>query len=182
MYFPIVHKPAIEVFVNCGADAHYVDSFGRHWSADREYTAGSWGYVSGTLAWATGREIEGTEDGRLYQTQRYGDGGSFAYRFDVPNGRYEVELRFAEIFFDEPGERIFDVWIEGQTLLDDFDVVDQAEGPFRALIRTFTVELDDEQLNVRFARDWVNGIENPIINALRVTKIDQQPAEESPVL
>jgi hypothetical protein len=182
MYFPIVHKPAIEFFVNCGADAPYVDSLGRHWSADREYRAGSWGHVSGTLAWATGREIEGTEDSRLYQTQRFGDGGSFAYRFDVPNGRYEVELRFAEIFFDEPGERIFDVWIEGQTLLDDFDVVDQAEGAFRALIRTFTVELDDEQLNVRFARDWVDGVENPIINALRVTKIDQPPPQETPAL
>jgi hypothetical protein len=182
MYFPIVHKPAIEFFVNCGADAPYVDSLGRHWLADREYRAGSWGYVSGTLVWGTGREIMGTEDGRLFQTLRFGAGGSFGYRFDVPNGTYEVELRFAEIFFDEPGERVFDVWIEGQTVLDDLDVVEQAQGQDRALIRTFTVELDDEQLRVTLARDWANGVENPIINALRVTKIDQQPPEETPVL
>jgi len=174
MYLPIVRKPPIEFFVNCGADTDYVDSFGRRWLADRKYTAGKWGHVGGTLVWATGRSIQGTDDGGLYKTQRYGAGGSFGYRFDVPNGRYQVELRFAEIYstLDEAGERVFDVQIEGQTVLNDFDVVEQAQGQYRALIRRFTVDLGDEQLNVTFVRDWVNGVENPIINALAVVKVD----------
>ena len=126
-----------------------------------------------SLTWSTSRDVSNTSDPRLYRTLRYAF-GSFGYRFDVPNGGYEVELRFAEVYpqFDEVGERVFDVQIEGQTVLDDFDVVAEAPGQLRALIRTFTVELRDEQLNVTFVRDWVNGVENPIINALRVIKLD----------
>jgi hypothetical protein len=172
VYLPVVQRQyPIEFFANCGG-GRFADSEGGHWLADQEYTAGTWGHVNSPLIWSTKREIQGTVDGALYQTQRYGNGGSFLYRFDVPNGRYEVELRFAELFFDAPGERVFDVRIEGQTILDDLDVVDLAGGNFRALVRTFTAEVSDEQLDIALVRDWANGVENPIINAIRVTKID----------
>ncbi len=172
VYLPIVQsRYPIEFYANCGG-ARFADSEGGHWLADREYTAGAWGHANSPLIWSTKRDIQGTVDDVLYQTQRYGNGGSFAYRFDVPNGRYEVELHFAEIFFDDPGQRVFDVWIEGQIVLDNLDVVDQAGGSFRPLVRTFTADVGDEQLNVGLVRDWANGIENPIINAIRVTRLD----------
>jgi hypothetical protein len=173
IYLPIVYKPPLEFLVDCGAQNEYVDSTRRRWLADKPYAAGEWGYVGDSLTWSTSRDVSNTSDPRLYWTLRYAF-GSFGYRFDVPNGRYEVELRFAEVYpqFDEVGERVFDVQIEGQTVLDNLDVVAEAPGQFRALIKTFTVELRDEQLNVTFVRDWVNGVENPIINALRVIKLD----------
>jgi hypothetical protein len=172
IYLPLVRKPPLEFLVNCGAENTYVDSARRPWRADKPYSAGSWGYVGDSLTWGTSRDITNTTDSPLYQTLRYAY-GSFGYRFDVPNGTYEVELRFAEIHppFDEEGQRVFDVQIEGQTVLNNLDVVAEAPGQFRALIRRFTVELADEQLNVTFVRDWVNGVENPIINALGVTKL-----------
>ena len=151
-----------------------MDVFGRYWLADRTYSAGNWGHVSGPLVWTTQRAIYGADDERVFQSQRYGNGGSFGYRFDVPNGTYEVELRFAEIYsrIDAPGQRVFDVEIEGQTVLNDLDVVAQADGQFRALVRTFNALVGDERLNVTFARDWQNGVDNPIINAIRVTRLD----------
>jgi hypothetical protein len=85
-----------------------------------------------------------------------------------------VELRFAEIYspIAEPGRRVFDVWLEEETVLDNLDVVGQAQGQFRALMRFFTAEVSDGQLNIAFVRDWVDGVDNPIINAIRVIKID----------
>jgi hypothetical protein len=112
-----------------------------------------------------------TSDPALYQTLRYGDGGSFGYRFDLPDGRYEVELWFAEIFFEQSGERVFDVLIEDQLVLDQLDVAAQAGGALRPLIKRFETNVIDGQLNVGFVRDWANGRDNPIINGIRVTKI-----------
>jgi hypothetical protein len=175
LYLPVVRRGyPIEFFVNCGAGASSVDSLGRHWLADQEYAAGSWGYVGDALEWSTKRPIQGADDSLVYQTLRFGDGGSFGYRFDVPNATYEVELRFAEIYapVDEPGKRVFDVWLEGQTWLDNLDVVDEARGQFRALVKSFTIEVTDGQLNLAFVRDWVDGVENPMVNAIRVIKID----------
>jgi len=175
LYFPLVYKPPIEYFVACGSDRDYVDLFGRRWLADKEYSPESWGYFGSAAAWSSARAIEGTEEDGLYQTQRYGAGGSFGYRFDVPNGNYRVDIHFAEIYtqFDAPGKRIFDVLIEMQTVLNDFDVVQTAAGQYTALSRTFTpVQVNDEQLNITFARDWSNGKDNPIVNAIAVVKLN----------
>lgn len=173
LYFPMIYKPPIQFFVACGSDVDYIDLFGRRWRADKEYSEDSWGYVGNTGAWSSARAIEGTDEDRLYQTQRYGDYGSFGYRFDVPNGRYRVQLHFAEIYsqFDQPGKRIFDVLIEMDPVLNDFDVV-QAAGQYTALVEPFTVQVNDGQLNITFARDWGNGRENPIINAIAVVKLN----------
>jgi hypothetical protein len=151
-----------------------VDLFGRRWLADKAHGVEDWGYVGSTAAWSSARAIEGTEEDGLYQTQRYGAGGSFGYRFDVPSGNYRVDLHFAEIYsqFDEPGKRVFDVLIEMQTVLNDFDVVQAAAGQYTALSRTFNVQVNDGQLNITFARDWSNGRDNPIINAIAVVKLN----------
>lgn len=173
IYLPIVRKAPIEFFVDCGADADYLDSQGRTWRADRAYVEGGWGYVGNTAQLYKSPRVLGTNDSLLYQTQRYGSPGSFEYRFDAPNGTYEVELHFAELWFHAVNERVFDVMIEGQTVLNNLDVFRESGGEFRALIKRFTIELRDERLNITFIRDWQqSGNEAPIINALRVSKID----------
>jgi hypothetical protein len=175
LHLPVIRQGyPIEFFVNCGADVAHVDSLGRHWLPDQVYAAGSWGHVGNPLVWGTKRAVQGADDQHVYQTLRFGNGGSFGYRFDVPSGTYDVELRFAEIYspIAEPGRRVFDVWLEEETVLDNLDVVGQAQGQFRALMRFFTAEVSDGQLNIAFVRDWVDGVDNPIINAIRVIKID----------
>jgi hypothetical protein len=176
IYLPVMLKAPIQFLVNCGSPADYVDSQSRRWLADREYAAGSWGWVDHTMAWSTARSIEGTVDDPLYQAQRFGNASSFTYRFDLPNGTYEVELRFAEIYPEvrNPGQRLFDVRIEGQTVVDNLDVVAQAPGTFRALGRTFTTQVLDGQLNITFVRDWVQSQFDPIINGIRVTQLAGQ--------
>jgi len=169
MYLPLAQRPRIEFLVDCGSDADYVDSQEQRWRADRPYAAGSWGYVGESLLWATNRTISDTYDPPLYQTQRFSY-GSFEYRFDVPNGLYEIEMHFAEIYnrIDAPGKRKFDVMIEGQTLLSGFDIFAASGGQYKAHVETYVVAVGDEQLNIAFA---LGSVEYPIINALKVTKL-----------
>ena len=64
---------------------------------------------------------------------------------------YEVSLHFAEPDGSAPGERVFDVLIEGRRMLEDFDISAQAGGPNRALVRTFAgVAVDDGKLTLEF--------------------------------
>ncbi|MBM3888078.1 MAG: hypothetical protein FJ388_03015, partial [Verrucomicrobia bacterium] len=60
-------------------------------------------------------------------------------------GRYTVRLGFAEMDNAEPGERVCDVWLQGKLALKDLDVIKQAGGPRRALVKEFKdVEVTDK--------------------------------------
>jgi hypothetical protein len=84
-----------EIAVNIGSYCHFQsDASGLTWLPDQPYREGSWGYIGeATRAIQTQTEIHNTADGPLYQTMRE---GMEAYRFDVAEGRYEVELLFAD--------------------------------------------------------------------------------------
>jgi hypothetical protein len=57
---------------------------------------------------------------------------------------FDVRLYFAEPDDLQAGQRVFDVWIQGQPALADFDVVRAAGGNLRGVTRQFTdVKVDD---------------------------------------
>ena len=64
------------------------------WLPDQPYAAGSWGYIGGKEGTAQ-TEIQNTADDPLFQTLRHEIEG---YRFDAPQGVYEIELLFTDIF------------------------------------------------------------------------------------
>src|SRR5215470_16214381 len=76
--------------VRAGNTHSYVDGSGNVWAADRAYSAGGFGYSTGD-AYATSAPIAGTTEGALFQANRHAT--AFSYRFDVPNGNYQVLLR-----------------------------------------------------------------------------------------
>src|SRR6056297_999755 len=85
--------PVYEMRVNAGGP-EYTDGAGNVWYADREYAGNTWGYEGGGgTADNTGVAVSGTTDDTLYQFERW---GSPSYYFDVPDGNYEVTLKFAE--------------------------------------------------------------------------------------
>src|SRR6185312_13897220 len=51
--------------------------------------------------------------------------------------KYTVRLFFAEPDPVGPGQRVFDVTIQGRPVLKDFDVLKTAGGPFRSVIKEF---------------------------------------------
>ena len=166
-YLPIMIRPPLAFYVDCGSSVNYVDNAGLTWSADRAYTAGSWGYVGQTETSTNVRDIAGTSNARLYQTARYA-WGSFGYRFDVPNGTYRVSLHFAEIYSPVRGRRVFNVSIEMQPVLQNYDIVVAAGGWLIAHAETFETYVSDGHLDV----DLAEVVDNPMINVLRIVKID----------
>ncbi len=48
------------------------------------------------------------------------------------------------------GERLFDVTLQGKSVLTDFDIVDQAGGALRSIAREFPVASDDGKIVLRF--------------------------------
>ncbi len=159
--------------VRCGSAA-YTDTQGKVWAADQAYTSGSWGYVGG-LTYVTTAAINGTEDDPLYQAERY---NLQAYQFDLPNGTYQVELKFAEIYqYALSNQRIFDVRLEGTTVLADLDLY-AAAGAYTAYDRVFDVAVYDGQLNIEFTAK--KGA--PKIAAIRVTGIGSVGPPPTPSL
>ena len=136
--------------VDAGGGTAYTDLAGNLWAADQAYTTGGFGFTAGT-AFSSTAEIAGTADDALYRTIR--NNPQFEYRFDLPADDYMVTLRFAEI---QPtnfavGRRVFNVSLEGGTVLAGFDIFATA-GANTALDRTFEVAVTDGTLNVAFAR------------------------------
>ncbi len=77
----------------------------------------------------------------VYQTERYGD---FTYTIGglQPNNTYTVRLHFAEIYFNQPNQRVFDVAIQGLPVLTNFDIVATAGGPNIAIVESFPATAD----------------------------------------
>ena len=88
---------------------------------------------------AVADSVSGTADPGLYQTDRI---GHFSYSIPVvEGGRYTLRLHFAEAWFTQSdraiGSRVFDVYCNGATLLKDFDILQEAGGSKRAIVREF---------------------------------------------
>jgi len=131
--------------INAGGNG-YTDADGNQWSADQYYSSGNWGYIGGR-SYKRSDPIDNTDDDPLYQSERY---GNFSYQFDVPNGQYDVVLHFAETYWQNARNRIFDVQIEGAPVLNDYDIV-AAVGSDVAVALTFpNVLVSDGQLNIDF--------------------------------
>ena len=133
--------------------------------------------MAGKVTKGTTSDIKGTRDDEIYQRGRYGD---FAYHIPVPNGEYKVVLKFAETFHSEPGQRLFDVYLEGERVLHRFDIA-RVAGPLTAVDRSFETEVKDKSLDITFK----SLVDNALLSGLeaigeggRVIRIDA--GSESP--
>jgi len=134
----------------------YTDPQGHVWSADYGYSAGN--------AYSNGNSISNTNAVTLYQSERWGS-GVFQYQFGVPNGSYWVNLKFAEIYFTARGQRVFNVAINGQTVLSNFDIVANAGGPNIPCDRQFSTNVTNGQIVIQLT----GVVQNPKISAIEIT-------------
>jgi hypothetical protein len=129
------------VRVNAGGPA-YMGGDGRSWQADT-------GFVGGATFTNTA-PIAGTSDRTLYDSERYGK--TFSYGFSVPNGTYTVALKFAELYWTSAGQRVFNVSINNQQVLTNFDILAQPNsGPNTAVDKTFTTTVTNGAISIAFS-------------------------------
>jgi hypothetical protein len=150
--------------VDCGAFESYKDKLGNVWSADQELGPGkTWGADDGMTVDRLGVGVTGTDMPPIYETERYSMG---SYKFTVPNGKYTVRLHFAETFegIMGPGERVFSVSVQGQTVLKDLDLF-KAVGDLKPLVKEYQgVSVENGPLVIGFTPN----IENPQICGIEI--------------
>ena len=137
--------------VNAGGP-QYVGADEAVYQADSKFIGGA--------SYTTTATIGGTIDGRLYQSERY---GNFSYAIPVANAAYDVTLKFAEIYFTSVGQRVFNVSIEGKTVLSNLDIVAKV-GPRTAYDVTLPVTVSDGVLNINFS----SVVDNAKISGIKV--------------
>lgn len=157
--------PFTAIRVNAGGGT-YTDPQGRVWSADTGYTGGN--------TFSVLNSISGTDAPVLYQSERWSD-DLLRYQFTAPAGTYRVNLKFVETFFTQAQQRVMDVFINGQIVLDDLDAIVHAGGPNIAVDRAFSVTTTTGNTLIRIDLEPV--VSNVKINAIEITA-DPSPAVE----
>ncbi|MCL5666150.1 MAG: malectin domain-containing carbohydrate-binding protein, partial [Patescibacteria group bacterium] len=141
--------------LNAGSAA-YTDPSGYKWEGDKNYSGG-YNYYNNL-------PIANTESDPLYQSQRY---GNFSYALDVPNGSYNVTLKFAEIYWNYANARKFNVSINNTQVLSNFDIFAASGGKNIAIDKTFPVTVMDGKVNIQF----ITVLDNALVSAVEITPL-----------
>ncbi|XP_062169076.1 probable leucine-rich repeat receptor-like serine/threonine-protein kinase At3g14840 isoform X3 [Alnus glutinosa] len=122
---------------------------------------------------------------QLYMNARLSPLSLTYYAFCMGNGNYTVNLHFAEIMFTDDktysslGRRIFDIYIQGKLVWKDFNIVKEAGGVGKAVIKTVTTAVNNNTLEIRLywagkgTTDIPNkGVYGPLISAISAVDPD----------
>lgn len=159
------------------------------WSPDQPYRKGSWGYIGGTafksgnnrIPYGSDKNIFGTDLDPIYQTQRM---GLSAYKMDVPNGYYELDLYFSELLGGAQKEalaynldnfeskeitqqRVFTVLVNAVEFLKDFNIHEEY-GYTNAAKKTIRIEVIDGK---GITLDFIPLKAETVLNALSLRRL-----------
>ena len=126
-------------------------------------------YFSGGTAYTTTATIDMSQitsnppPAAVFNSERY---GAFSYTIPNRSGAQTVTLYFAESYVTAAGQRLFNVSINGTTVLSSFDIYASAGGQNRAIARTFNTTANGSgQVVIQF----ITGTQSPKINGITVT-------------
>jgi len=182
--------PFKQLNILLGAKRSFIDSSNQLWLPGKEYRKGSWGHIggkpfglvnNGRLPYGTDKNILGTDDDPIYQTQQT---GIQAYCFDVPPGNYELILYFAElqggkvknllynlsdpVKDENTVKRIFNVTVNNIPLLQNFNM-QKEYGTAKAIVKKTKLAVGDSD-GITIAFTAVEG--EPVLNAVQLKKLD----------
>ncbi|XP_078431220.1 putative LRR receptor-like serine/threonine-protein kinase At1g53430 [Wolffia australiana] len=186
-----------EFFIDCGGKGTIVN--GIDYESDPSLDGTSKYFLSSSGKWAyssTGNYVGESKasyiaenvtalsmpDAQLYTHARLTPLSLKYYGLCLQPGNYTVRLHFAEIMlidgetFYSVGRRLFDIAIQGQWVLKDFNIAEAANGTGKAVIRNFTALVEGSTLEILFK--WSGkgtnaipgrGVYGPLISAISVT-------------
>ncbi|RXH84048.1 hypothetical protein DVH24_026947 [Malus domestica] len=129
---------------------------------------------------------------QLYMNARLSPISLTYFGFCLGNGYYTVSLHFAEIMFTNGstykslGRRIFNIYIQGKLVKEDFNIMDEARVFGDEVIKNFTTLVTNNALEIRLY--WagkgttgipVRGVYGPLISAISVNPNFVPPTESS---
>ncbi|GLJ53477.1 hypothetical protein SUGI_1140780 [Cryptomeria japonica] len=198
--------------INCGG-LQMTPQKGTVYESDDETLDAASFYVSDTQKWGvsnTGNFVDNpapkftesnqsqfrkTLNTELYQTARLSPSSLRYYGLGLQNGRYTVKLQFAELDILDTeswksfGKRLFDVSIQGNKVLTNFNIQKEAGGSFIAVDRNFSTIVTENFLEIHFF--WSGkgtccitslGTYGPLISAISVTPEFKSTVSDLPLL
>jgi len=110
-----------------------------------------WGgptYLANTTSTIATAGVANAAPAAVYQTERYGGNANplqtFFYTFIglTPGATYKIRLHNSENYWTATNQRVFNVGINGTTVLTNFDIVAAAGGPLKAVVNDFNAVAD----------------------------------------
>ncbi|KAE9449291.1 hypothetical protein C3L33_18808, partial [Rhododendron williamsianum] len=152
-----------------------VSNVGRFWDNNNSK------YTSDSASQASTKTL----DSELFETARISPSSLRYYGLGLENGNYTVRLEFSEITilnspygWESLGRRVFDIYIQGNLVWEDFDIKKEADGnSFQAVLKNFTAQVSDNYLEIHLF--WAGkgtcciptaGTYGPSISAISVTR------------
>ncbi|KAK4492967.1 hypothetical protein RD792_000294 [Penstemon davidsonii] len=184
------------LYINCGGarvnfdgneyDENASDQGPAHFESNDRWAYSSTGIFMGdggrSFVARNDSPIVSTGGGEIYQTARLSASSLKFYGLCLRRGSYRVRLHFAEIMFSNDttfrsvGRRMFDVAIQGEVVLTDFNIANEANGTGIGIYRDFNVLVNGSTLEIHLY--WTGkgttaipqrGIYGPLISAIAVT-------------
>ncbi len=151
--------------INCGGPAVSGYLAEQEWTITSDYGS----IDGGNSSYAV--NISNTDEPEIYRYEKW---GMTTYRVRLPNGVYKVKLMFAENYHNQSGKRIFDVYVEGQRVLQNFDIY-ALVGQHTAFVKEVNdVMVRDGYLDIYF----VTHKDNPMINGIVIDRISSDVGEK----
>ncbi|KAG0459558.1 hypothetical protein HPP92_022686 [Vanilla planifolia] len=193
--------------INCGGREKVVN--GTKYEADMEERGASMLYFGQNWAFSsTGNFMDNNEDSdnyiarntsilsmpnaELYTEARLSPLSLTYYGLCMGTGQYTVDLHFAETVFQNDntfsslGKRLFNVYIQREAVLEDFNIVEAARKAGKAITMSFNANVMDHTLEIQFF--WagrgttgipIRGVYGPLISAISVTPNFDPPSDPS---
>ncbi len=121
--------PSTVYRINCGSS-----SAASPFTADQYASGGTQHTVTNTI---TTSGVTNPAPMAVYQSERYGS-STYTLPNLTPGSQYTVRLHFAELYQTASGKRVFDVVLNGTTVLPKFDIYAAAGGNYKAVVRELT--------------------------------------------
>jgi hypothetical protein len=132
--------------------------------ADQDFTGGNPGHFNEAVRTAG---VAHAAPEQVYRDERFGADMVYAIPGLVPGAHYAVRPHFAENWVTDPGQRVFDVLINGTVVLKQLDILAAAGGQHIALVREVPATASASgQLAISFAA----VVQNPKLNGLEIIR------------
>ncbi|MEL6910291.1 MAG: carbohydrate-binding domain-containing protein [Cyanobacteria bacterium J06598_4] len=151
--------------INAGANVEGIDTNNKIWQPDTAFIGGQASTVNNAIA-NTGSDF-------IYQSQR--SGNNFAYSIPVEDGNYSVTFHLAELDHNNAGARRFDVALEGEQVLDDYDIWQSTKNAFLEGTNTAKIVQVSDLVVARDGAidlDFTSVIDNATIAGIEIAPIE----------
>ncbi|HRD59415.1 PKD domain-containing protein [uncultured Nocardioides sp.] len=168
--------------VNAGGPSIAAADGGPAWEADEGGDSPYRTSGSNAAGWGGGATVDpavpSSTPGGVFETERWSpsDNPRMSWHLPADDGLpLQVRLYFANrcTCTSNVGDRVFDVALDGVTVLDDFDLV-AAVGDQRGTVRSFDIT-SDGSVDI----DFSHVAENPLVNAIEVVRRDLPPPAQA---